>query len=457
MKIDVQIEDQLQELWSQMGLSEDDIEEQYNNLRKKIEELFDSYLSETYDKVLDLQEQAEKLEKDIMEQMHKYELGDDYGIDLSQPLLRRIKTAQRRLNNIIIATSDQRDDFEKAFEALSNCYDLLEISDRGEFQEKGAVYSAERIDAMVKKTAELQGQLRENRKIVVELTSSLDTLREGLGLEPVEQPKTFGEPTIESLRSEVDELTDKLDNNRGEIQSLISEIRRLQKLLNIAMIPSTVSNYSDRVLHELKDKFNELQMTKNSRLPEFVDKLKDELLRLWGELHIETPGENDFPFFYQRPSKRVLIALESETLRLENIKKQIAPLITLIAQRDEIIDNYNNLQSTITNTDRLTSRRGGAATALLQEERVRKRYQIELPKIHEQMIPLLKEYQDMCGEPLMWDGRDLLEEVEELHKRETAINITNRVRTQSVSGSSRSKSKKLLSHRAPFQLQGFML
>jgi protein regulator of cytokinesis 1 len=130
------------------------------------------------------------------------------------------------------------------------------------------------------------------------------------------------------------------------------------------------------------------------------------------------------------------------------------------AARDEILCQYERLNATSIDPNRLTSRRGKAASFLMEEGRIRKRYSAELPKIHARLIPMLEEYEETFGEPFLWDGKPLLDAVAEMHRREEASVIQARLKQQTKRASpGRSRPPRganALSQRAPFQLQEFM-
>ena len=88
----------------------------------------------------------------------------------------------------------------------------------------------------------------------------------------------------------------------------------------------------------------------------------------------------------------------------------------------------------------------------MQEERVRRRYANELPKIHEQMVGMLEDYEETYGEPFMWNGVNLLEEIREMQEKEPA---SQKMKRQTISN--KTKTRQIpLNQRAPFILPGYM-
>ena len=86
----------------------------------------------------------------------------------------------------------------------------------------------------------------------------------------------------------------------------------------------------------------------------------------------------------------------------------------------------------------------------MQEERARKRYQNELPKIHEKMLKYLIEYEEIYGEPFIWDNENLLEIIK-IQQNEFEKNILNKTKNLNKTVI---KNK---NQRPPFQIQNYMI
>jgi hypothetical protein len=133
-------------------------------------------------------------------------------------------------------------------------------------------------------------------------------------------------------------------------------------------------------------------------------------------------------------------------------------MLDLIAVREEIISQFEKVNAVSNDPNRLTARRGKAAASLVEEERIRKRYAAELPKVHAKLIPMLEEYEETFGEAFLWDGEVLLDVVAEMRRREEISVVQSRAK-QSRNSPSKAKSSRgtaLLSQRAPFKLQEFL-
>jgi hypothetical protein len=84
----------------------------------------------------------------------------------------------------------------------------------------------------------------------------------------------------------------------------------------------------------------------------------------------------------------------------------------------------------------------------------------DLPRIHAKLIPLLEEYEETYGEPFLWNGIAVGQEIVEMHRKEEE----SMTRSQGSIGKKKSQSglglprpQNWLTQRAPFQLQEFMI
>lgn len=469
MKIEVNIEAQLEEIWQRIGLDNDKIEEFYDDLNKRVQQLFRSFLKENVKKAQELAQEAEEAEEAVRLHIKQYNLNEPDEIDESLPLLIRIASAKERLKELEDETRAQQEEYTAALAELTECFDMLDIDDRGEFGEDAADFGWDKIDRMTEKVKQLRTEIEEKKPAMDDICDEINELRRNLGMEEADPPRCLSDQAFKDAEDERDELRQHLHDNKTEITKLIKEVRWLERVLKMRQsTPDSARVFSDANLAKLRDRLRTLEKQKDDHIPELVEAMKKELLALWEDLHIPVPTATDFPFVYNcQANKRTLVALESEVMRLENLKQQIEPMLDLIAAREEILSQQNKLQSMSIDSSRLTSRRGRAASMIIEEERIRKRYNVELPKIHAKLIPMLEEYEEMYGEPFIWDGEDLLQVVSEMHRKEEEAMSQSRMSRRSTASSRTShrspgmkkttKGASQLSQRAPFQLQEFMM
>jgi protein regulator of cytokinesis 1 len=463
MKLDLQIDAQLEDLWQKIGLDAQEIEANYSDLNRRIHTFVAAYLREFQTQVEDLTKEAEAAEAAVRLHMQRFCMDDDDGLNPSASLTLRIENAKAKLAQLEEETQEQLDEFRSLWNTLAECFDMLEIEDRGEFADQGTDFSIERIDRMSELITDFQTDISDRKSRFTELCGDLAKLHQLLELPPFQPPQTLGDPTFEQLENHRDELAETSRTNQEKAQILLKAIRWLERVLKTQRLTSEkLKFFGDPQLRKLQDRLTQLEREKEERMSDFIESMKRELLALWAELHIPVPTATEFPFVYNSAqTKRTLVALESEVLRLQNLRDHIAPMLELIARREDIITQYESWHDVAKDPNRLTSRRGKMASLLMEEERIRKRYTVELPKIHAQLIPQLEEYEETFGEPFHWDGVPLLEVVAEMHRKEQATLVQTKARQvrPKAQGSQKGKAVKApnaLLQRAPFQLQEFM-
>lgn len=118
------------------------------------------------------------------------------------------------------------------------------------------------------------------------------------------------------------------------------------------------------------------------------------------------------------PSQESLLeAMGSELERLRSLEEQAAPILRMLARRDELLKEKAALEAP--DPSRLTSRR--APGRLLREERLRRACALELPRLTERLIQALRAWEAAPGStPFLVDGASLLRQLEDDNRQERA-------------------------------------
>jgi protein regulator of cytokinesis 1 len=452
MRFDLQLESQLESIWHSIGLDSSEIEAHYDDLRQRVTDIVSIFLREHTALHATLSKEARVAEDALRLHMQRFRIEEPDGLDSSATLRIRIQAAKARLEQLTEQTDEQEEEFRSAFAALVECFEILEIDDRGEYADEGNDFGLEKLDRITQLITTLKTDIQKRVPRLEELCAEVDRLRKLLGLPECERPNTVGDATFERLRAEREELEQKFESNKNECVTTIAAINWLERVLKTrSPVCENLKTYGDDQVKKLKARLAQLEQEKEEHIVDFIEAMKKNLLALWGELHIPTPSAADFPFVYNSPaSKRTLVALETEVHRLQNLKEHIAPMLDQIAVRDSILADYEVLQASLVDPGRLTSRKGRPASLLIEEERIRKRYTVELPRVHARLIPMLEEYEETFGEPFLWDGEVLLDAVNEMHRKtKSQSHKTSPVRT-------RPRNTDAIAQRAPFQLQVYV-
>ena len=477
-----------------MGIDDDQIEQFYEELNQRVQDLFKAFLKENFEKIQELTRQAEAAESELRHQIERFNLDDGPSVDESLPLLTRIEAAKTKLKEREKETKAQKDEYLATFAELKECFDVLETKDRGEFAEPGKDFGWEKIDRMTEKVKKLKIEIERRRPKMDEICDEINELRVMLGMDEIDPREKLSDREFKEAEEERDELRQRVQKNKEEIMKLAKDVRWLERALKMKQSATEgITAVSDETIRMLKARLAQLEKEKDDHVPELIDAMRKELLSLWADMHVPVPSATEFPFVYKGPNnKRTLVALESEVLRLENLKQHISPMLDLIAAREEILAQYKQLSTAQNDPSRLTSRRGKAASVIVEEDRIRKRYNVELPKINAKLLEQLQDYEETFGERFLWDGQDLLEAIAQAQKRDgTSVSRVSRQATARRGGGARGKGagtkrgpgdleegddtrqsaartktgargraergQNSLANRAPFQLREFML
>ena len=164
-----------------------------------------------------------------------------------------------------------------------------------------------------------------------------------------------------------------------------------------------------RQINEFEDELARLHDLKRKNLHLFVEDARYKLQELWDGLYFSEEEMLDFtPAFSDVYSDALLEAHEQEIKRLEALKEQRAPMLTLIDRHRELIKEREDLASASQDASRLMMRgqKGEKRdpTRLLREEKMRKRIAKELPKLTIELRKALEKFADEYGRPFMVHG-----------------------------------------------------
>lgn len=420
MKIDINIDTQLNEIFEQIGLSQEEIDKEYDKLNERIQDLFWQVLKEYVERRKLYEKEAKEAEAKLKATFRNSGFNQSYQIDSSLPFRQRIESANSQLTQYEKQVESQKREYKIIYDLLTTSFDVLEIDERGDFETEGTNYSQDKIDRMTELLTAMKEVIERRKPEMEQLLGDINQLRENLGLEQEEIPTTLGDETFSNMKKNRERLQQQLDSNTGTRDAYLKEIRTIERVLNAENKEFDESEQCpDSLVEEMKQYIEELRVEKERRLPQFIEDAKRRIQELWDELHIPSPSPDRFPFYYaETPSKRTLAGLESEILRLENLSQHAQEMLALCAQRDAILQETQRLRSLERHPNRLTSRKTEMATALIEEEKSRKLCTVNLPKINRKLKPMLIDYQQTFGEPFLWDGRVLLDEVTEELRRD---------------------------------------
>lgn len=239
-----------------------------------------------------------------------------------------------------------------------------------------------------------------------------------------DSPEQLGlhEDDIARLRARRDKLMKEKDNRERHLQELRELVESLWDKLGVEepdrkRFLNANRGCGVRQINEFEDELSRLNDLKRQNLHLFVEDARFKLQEIWDALYFSEEEMLEFtPAFSDVYSDALLEAHEQEIARLEQLKEQRAPILTLIDRHRTLVKEREELASASQDASRLMMRgqKGEKRdpTRLLREEKMRKRIAKELPKLTIDLRKTLEQFEDEYGRPFMVHGENYLDELE---------------------------------------------
>ncbi|KAL5355796.1 microtubule associated protein-domain-containing protein [Aspergillus floccosus] len=171
-----------------------------------------------------------------------------------------------------------------------------------------------------------------------------------------------------------------------------------------------------RTINEFEEELARLNELKRQNLHLFVEDARCRLQELWDSLYFSEEEMLDFtPAFSDVYSDALLEAHEGEIARLEALKEQRAPTLSLIDRHRSLLSEREALAISSQDASRLMARGNKGERRdpgkLLREEKMRKRIAKELPKVEADLRKELERWEEEYGRPFLVHGERYLDEL----------------------------------------------
>ncbi|KAH6975996.1 microtubule associated protein-domain-containing protein [Ilyonectria sp. MPI-CAGE-AT-0026] len=237
-------------------------------------------------------------------------------------------------------------------------------------------------------------------------------------------PEQLGlhEEDIARLRTKRDRLSDEKKNREKRLRDLKVAVEALWIKLGVDESETRAFFNQNRgcgirQINEFEDELSRLNELKRQNLHLFVEDSRIRLQELWDSLYFSEDEMLDFtPAFSDVYSDALLEAHEREVTRLEALKEQRAPTLTMIDRHKTLVKERDDLASSSNDASRLMARgqKGEKRDPgkLLREEKMRKRIAKELPKVTAELRKVLSRWEDEYGRPFLVFGERYLDEID---------------------------------------------
>ncbi|KAA6408492.1 MAG: hypothetical protein FRX48_07574 [Lasallia pustulata] len=236
-------------------------------------------------------------------------------------------------------------------------------------------------------------------------------------------PEQLGlhETDIARLQSKRDKLVEEKRGRERRLKELKITVENLWDRLGVEEPDRKIFIAGNRgcglrSINEFEAELDRLNELKRQNLHLFVEDARYKLQELWDGLYFSEEEMLEFtPGFSDVYSDALLSAHEAEIARLEALKEQRAPTLTLIDKHRSLIKDREDLALSSQDASRLlikgTKGEKRDPTRLLREEKMRKRLTKELPKVEAELTKTLEKWEDEYGRPFLVHGERYLDEL----------------------------------------------
>ncbi|KAI0393667.1 microtubule associated protein-domain-containing protein [Xylariaceae sp. FL0594] len=240
-----------------------------------------------------------------------------------------------------------------------------------------------------------------------------------------EAPEQLGlhEEDLAALRAKRDRLADEKRSRERRLKDLKVAVEGLWEKLGVEESERRAFLNSNRgcgvrQINEFQDELGRLNELKRQNMHVFVEDARQRLQELWDALYFSEDEMLEFtPAFSDVYSDALLEAHEREVARLEALREQRAPALTLIEKHRTLVEDRDELAASSQDASRLMMRgqKGERRDPgkLLREEKMRKRIAKELPKVAAELTKLLMAWEDEYGRPFLVHGERYLDQIEQ--------------------------------------------
>lgn len=229
-----------------------------------------------------------------------------------------------------------------------------------------------------------------------------------------DSPEQIGlhQDDVNRLKSKRDRLAEEKRARERKLKDLRASVESLWNRLQVddadrKAFQSRNRGCGLRAINDLEDELSRLNELKRQNLHLFVEDARTRLQQLWDELYFSEEEAVEFtPMFCDVYSDALLSAHEAEITKLEAIKEQRAPMLSLVEKHRSILKDKEELATASQDASRLIAKKGERRdpTRLLREEKMRKRIARELPKVEKDLAKELEAWEDEYGRPFLVFG-----------------------------------------------------
>jgi len=434
---------ELRSLWSQIGLSSKEQDEQVTEIHRAARQCFFSAVEHTQSKLVSLTEDIKAHSDQIISLRDQLGMPEELAIDSSSSESLQMRASE--LQNCVDALSKTKQSWVQKIRAQqekleSHCL-ILGRELPAQFSQIGALNDnriAEFVSEIRAAAAEVTNRKESVAKLVVEICSFWEELEitpsteleQCIACYQSSSPKPglgLSMDVIEALSASAAELADKKAERLEEVRSLGAEIMKLWTQLNITAPEQDKFKNGQRgiglgTVKACERELLRLREIKVARLPGLIVDQKQAVQLLHEKAHAGPAELHKYELLCGAGTDGIELfeALETYIAGLRKKCAHLRPVLTSVQKWRDLVKERAKYEELLMDSSRLLSRRSGKALAeeLKMEKRVRK----TLPALAKKLKARITEWEQTEDE--LWvDGQrflDHMDAVEQTHAEKCA-------------------------------------
>lgn len=332
------IEPNLERMWRAMGLTSEERDDEVRKLEDSLVSAYRDFVGDTGMIFEDLREQLRASQEEFKQTQHVFE---DATVKLPSyanlSLREQIAITRRATADVESIYGPRLREFEDLHAQISELFDVLGITDRGDFEEVGqANLSSARLRQFYDRLRDLEAERQQRLALFESLRTGIERLAEELEedvpdhINQVIDHKEITTDALRAMTTAVELLEEMKERRMKEFATLTEEVQGLYAVL--AVDPSDRVQAKDQTLatlEVLRDEAAFLREQRTTRLPQVVQTFGTEVARLCKHLRIPM---KDRPRYtgddLEEEAQYLRQALED--LRKRQIEEQ--PIVSTIVQ-----------------------------------------------------------------------------------------------------------------------------
>ena len=436
---ELHISQRLDELWCKLGISADSRANEMERLAKSLERAYHRFVDSVEAHATETEAQIKEIQHKHIQSMRAFgytpsEITEAVIDPIEQPLLQRLEHVRSSYEGFQKACADRITEMENLLAANRELYDALGVpeSERGEFAELGDTDLTRERMARIRKNIEvLKTEKAKRMEKVAQLKEKIIAFSTELGV-PVECDVSLVVKecvVTESAIASLEECCRNLEKLRAErvreISRMAVSITHLWNLLGVRederqQFLARHSTLGLDVVESCRNEIERLTKVRDANIDTLIEAEILELKELWEYLNV--PPAERMPITDDMLER--FDQMEEEILKWKQYAMENHEILEQINAREQIIRCYEVIRRT--EKTRLLSKTHESALRVSMEEKARKEYRFNLPKIERKLEKLLLDYKARNNNDFIWGGEPYIKRITRLRRKKGLNNSASK-------------------------------